>query len=130
MAPTLERILCVEDEPTIHPVIRLALKRVGNFDVRIYDNGEQALTEAPAFRPDLLVLDVVMPDMDGPAVLEKARQMPELANVPVIFLTGKSKPADVERLRALGAVGVIGKPFEVRGLAAQIQHIWDAFAAA
>ncbi|MBT6093572.1 MAG: response regulator [Rhodospirillaceae bacterium] len=128
MSGQLKRILCVEDEPDVQPVLRLALQRVGQFEVLICGSGEEALVDGPAFAPDLLVFDVVMPGLDGPATLAKARSIPELANVPAVFVTGKTKPEDIAHYHTMGVIGVIPKPFDIKGLSAELQRIWDSAA--
>jgi two-component system, OmpR family, response regulator len=125
MIARLEKILCVEDEPDVRSVIQLALRRVGKFNVMVCSNGPQALLDGPAFDPDLMMIDVIMPSMSGPAFLEAAREMPELASVPAIFLTGKTNPEDIARYNNAGAVGVIAKPFDVKGLSEEVLRIWN-----
>lgn len=121
----LKRILMVEDEPDIQTVARLALETVGGFTVAACDSGEQAVASAPAFAPDLILLDVMMPGMDGPSTLAALRRIPELAQVPVVFMTAKVQPQEVESFMALGAAAVIAKPFDPMTLADQVRAIWD-----
>jgi two-component system OmpR family response regulator len=124
-ASKLQRILYVEDEPDIQAVAQIALETVGGFTIKICQHGQQALAEAAAFKPDLLLLDVMMPDMDGPTTLVQLHQQPELAHIPAVFMTAKVQPQEVEQLRTLGAVDVITKPFDPMTLAEQIREIWD-----
>lgn len=98
----LERVLYVEDDPDIQTVAQLALEVVGGLTVKVCSSGEQALAEAEAFAPDMILLDVMMPGMDGPSTLAALRQRPALANVPVAFMTAKVQPHEVEQLIALG----------------------------
>jgi two-component system, OmpR family, response regulator len=126
MIAALEKILCVEDEPDVQSVIKLALGRVGKFDVMVCGNGHEALLEGPGFGPDLMVIDSLMPGMSGPNFLTAARKTPELAAVPAIFLTGKTNPDDLKHYRSVGAVGIIAKPFDVRGLSNEVHKIWNA----
>ena len=123
---TLQRILYVEDEPDIQAVARLALEMVGGFTVKICSSGEEAVREAEAFAPDMILLDVMMPGMDGPSTLKALRALPTLADVPVAFMTAKVQPAEVEQFKALGARDVIPKPFDPMTLHSQIQAIWKA----
>lgn len=120
----LKRILMVEDEPDIQTVARLALETVGGFNVATCDSGEQALALAPAFTPDLILLDVMMPGMDGPSTLSALRHIPALASVPVVFMTAKVQPQEVESFMAMGAEAVIAKPFDPMALADQVRSIW------
>lgn len=121
----LERILMVEDEPDIQTVARLALETVGGFTVAACDSGEQALAMAPAFGPDLILLDVMMPGMDGPSTLTALRRIPALQSVPVVFMTAKVQPQEVESFMGLGAEAVIAKPFDPMALADQVRAIWS-----
>lgn len=122
---TLNRILYVEDEPDIQTVALMALETIGGFTVQACSSGNEAIEAAQVFTPDLAILDVMMPGMDGPATLEALRKLPATANVDVIFMTAKVQPHEVERYREMGAVDVIAKPFDPMALAAQIQGIWD-----
>ncbi len=92
---TLHRILYVEDEPDIQAVAKLALEMVGGFTVKVCSSGEEALREAAAFAPDMILLDVMMPGMDGPSTLKALRELPSLAELPVAFMTAKVQPAEV-----------------------------------
>ena len=120
----LERILFVEDEADIQAVAQVALEAVGGFTVRICSSGEEALRVAEAFAPQLILSDVMMPDMDGPATLIALRRLPALADTPAIFMTARVLPQEVEQLRASGAMAVIAKPFDPMTLAQQIKDIW------
>ncbi|ATH79571.1 MULTISPECIES: response regulator [unclassified Halomonas] len=121
----LERVLYVEDDPDIQTVAQLALEVVGGLTVKVCSSGEQALAEAEAFAPDMILLDVMMPGMDGPSTLAALRQRPALANVPVAFMTAKVQPHEVEQLIALGAESVIAKPFDPMTLAPQVRSLWE-----
>lgn len=120
----LQRILYVEDEPDIQAIARIALEAVGGFVVKTCSSGEQALSEAEGFAPDLIMLDVMMPGMDGPATLKALRQQPALAAVPVVFITAKVQASEVAGYKDLGAVDVIPKPFDPMRLASQVSEIW------
>ena len=124
LASQLQRILYVEDEPDIQAVAQIALETVGGFTLKVCTHGQQALAEAAAFKPDLLLLDVMMPDMDGPTTLVELQKQPELADVPAIFMTAKVQPQEVAQLRTMGAVDVITKPFDPMTLPDQIRKIW------
>lgn len=122
---TLQRILYVEDEPDIQAVAKLALEMVGGFTVKIYSSGEAALREVVDFAPDMILLDVMMPGMDGPSTLKALRELPSLASVPVAFMTAKVHPAEVTHFKSLGARAVIAKPFDPMQLASQVRAIWE-----
>lgn len=125
MADKLMRILYVEDEPDIQTVARLALETLGGFTVEICSSGSEALSKAPGFQPQLILLDVMMPVMDGPATLKMLREMPQFAGTPVIFMTAKVQPSEVAGYKAIGAVDVIPKPFDPMTLSSQVQVIWQ-----
>ncbi len=125
MDKALERILYVEDEDDIRMVGEMALVDVGGFEVRSCSSGAEALAAAPAFRPDLVVLDVMMPGMDGPSVLRALRALPGTAAVPAIFMTAKIMPSEVAELKAAGALDVVPKPFDPMTLPDEIRAIWS-----
>ena len=122
----LERILYAEDEPDIQAVAKLALEMIGGFQVMICNNGSEALQKIPGFTPDLILLDVMMPLMDGPTTLKNLRADPATASIPVIFLTAKVQPPEVAMYQAMGALNVMAKPFDPMTLAAQVKQIWEA----
>lgn len=120
----LNRILYVEDEPDIRAIAKLALEEVGDFTVDLCGTGEEAVARAEAFAPDLILLDVMMPGMDGYATLRALRAREALAAIPVIFMTAKVQPAEVAHFRTLGALDVIAKPFDPMRLSDTIREIW------
>jgi CheY-like chemotaxis protein len=122
---SLSRILYAEDEPDIQAVAKLALQMVGGFEVMICNNGQEALDKVGEFAPDLILLDVMMPGMDGPTALQQLRANPATAAIPVIFLTAKAQPHDTAPYIAMGALGVIAKPFNPMLLASQVKHLWS-----
>jgi two-component system, OmpR family, response regulator len=121
----LQRILYVEDEPDIQQVAEVALEMVGGFTLNTCSSGEEAMKEAVAFKPELFLLDVMMPGMDGPTTLKALREEPSLVDIPVIFMTAKVQPSEVVELKSLGAIAVIPKPFDPMELANQIRTIWQ-----
>ncbi|MDX2271144.1 MAG: response regulator [Cyanobacteriota bacterium] len=121
---TLNRILLVEDDPDIQAVAKLALEAVGGFTVNICSSGREALQMAPQFSPDLILLDVMMPGMDGPSTLKALRELATFPTVPVIFMTAKVQTHEVEGYKQLGAMDVISKPFDPMTLSSQINDIW------
>ena len=124
MSKALSTILYVEDEPDIRTVAQLALETVGGFTVKVCGNGEEALQAGPTFKPDLLLLDVMMPGMDGPTTLAALRKDPSMKNTPVIFMTAKVQPSEIQHYRDMGALDVIAKPFNPMTLAEQVRSIW------
>ena len=123
---TLQRILYVEDEADIQAVAKLALEMVGGFTVKICSSGEEALREAVAFAPEMILLDVMMPGMDGPTTLAALRKLPALATIPIAFMTAKVQPQEVAHYKSLGARDVIPKPFDPMNLAKQMRAIWES----
>lgn len=115
------KILIVDDEADIRRIARLGLSRLGGCDVLEASNGREALLVARTERPDVILLDVMMPGQDGPATLEALRADTTTAPIPVVFLTAKAMPSEVARLEALGAAGVLTKPFDPRTLADQVR---------
>ena len=122
--PQLERILYVEDQADIQVIARIALERVGKFTVRICSSGAEALAAVDEFSPDLVLLDVMMPGMDGPETLRQLRLRDDIRNTPAIFLTAKVRADEVAALRAAGAIDVIAKPFDPMTLAQTIRTVW------
>lgn len=122
---TLSRILYVEDEPDIQAVAKLALEAVGGFTLEVCSSGQEAIDKAEAFAPQLMLLDVMMPEMDGPTTMKTLREIPALANVPAVFMTAKVQPQEVKEYKAQGAVEVIAKPFDPMTLASDINEIWQ-----
>lgn len=121
----LNRVLYVEDEPDIRAIAKIALERVGGFTVKICSSGEEALREAAGFAPDMILLDVMMPNMDGPAILKSLREQPALTATPVAFMTAKVQASEVAYFKSLGALDVIPKPFDPMALGAQVRAIWE-----
>lgn len=119
------RLLLVEDEEDIRAVARLSLERVGGWDVVEANRGEQALELATGERFAAIVMDVMMPGLDGPATLRRLQDDGLLDGTPVVFLTAKAQRAERERLTDLGAAGVIAKPFDPLTLPGQLREILD-----
>jgi len=122
---SLQRILYVEDEPDIQAVARIALEAVGGFTVKICSSGGEALESAIDFAPDLLLLDVMMPGMDGPTTLQELRKLPGLEATPAIFMTAKVQPQEIAEFKSFGALDVIAKPFDPMALPGQISAAWQ-----
>lgn len=119
----MRSILLVEDNEDIRAITEIALRHESRFDVVATEGGEDALRELQGRQFDAIVLDVMMPGMDGPETLAAIRQLPAVRNIPVIFLTAKAQPPEIQRLLDLGAVGVITKPFDPLGLGAKVEEI-------
>jgi CheY-like chemotaxis protein len=122
---SLQTVLYVDDEPDIREVVELSLGLVGGLTVHTCDSGERALEILPQLQPDLILLDVMMPRLDGPSTLQRLGADPNLNRIPVVFMTAKAMPQEVERFKQLGAVAVIAKPFDPMRLGEQVVSIWE-----
>ena len=120
---SLQRILLADDEPDILEISRIALETVGGFEVSVCLSGKTLLERLPEFRPDLVIVDVLMPDMTGPEVFEEIRRRPEYDEVPVIYLTGVIQEEELEDLRETGVADIILKPFDPMTLADRINGV-------
>ena len=121
----LASVLYVDDEPDIREIAALALGLDGTIEVRTAGSGVEALAVARERAPDLMLLDVMMPDLDGPATLVRFRAEAALAAIPVVFVTAKTLPSELARFRDLGAADVISKPFDPMRLADQVRLVWE-----
>ncbi len=117
------RILYVDDEPDIREIAVMSLQLNPDFDVRSASSGEEALSIAAEWHPDIIMLDVMMPDMDGPTTRQKLAADESTASIPVIFVTARTQQQEVERFMALDAAGVIAKPFDPMTLADQVTKL-------
>jgi len=123
----LEKILFVDDEGDIRTVAKIALERVGGFEVKAEESAEKALQRLNDWQPDLLLLDVMMPGMGGPALFSQLQTDERYKDLPVVFMTAKAQPKEVDDYRELGVLDVIPKPFDPFTLATQLQAIWMRF---
>jgi CheY-like chemotaxis protein len=117
-------VMLVDDEADIRTISELALREVGGWRVMVAESGTQALELAAAETPDVVLLDVMMPRLDGPSTLKRLREDLGL-EAPVIFVTSRARPSDVESYLSLGAIGVIPKPFDPMALPGEIRRIVD-----
>ncbi|OJH40756.1 response regulator [Cystobacter ferrugineus] len=120
---TIHKVLLVDDEDDIRTIGQVSLSRVGGWQTVLASSGADALAKAAAERPDLILLDVMMPGMDGPTTLARLRAQESTATTPVIFMTAKIQKQEVARYLELGAVGVIGKPFNPLTLPTDIKKL-------
>ncbi|MBT3907553.1 MAG: response regulator [Rhodospirillaceae bacterium] len=127
---SLNRIFLVEDDPDIQEIVLMTLKDLGGYAVDICSSGQEALDKIVGIQPDLILLDVMMPEMDGPTTLRAIRAMSEVKDTPVIFMTARSQTHEVAEYMELGAIDVIRKPFDPVTLCNQIENIWDRYNAA
>lgn len=122
---SLRRILLADDEPDIREISRIALETVGEFEVEVCDSGGELLRRLPEFKPDLVIIDFLMPDMEGLELLRAVRLVPGYEATPVVFLTGVIRGDDLETLGASDAEEVILKPFDPMTLAERINRVWN-----
>lgn len=127
MQPVLKNILYAEDEDDIRAIAQIALEDIGGFTVQYCANGHNVLETAKEFIPDLLLLDVMMPELDGPTTLHELRKMAHFSNIPVIFMTAKIQANEIEEYKSLGAIEVIAKPFDPMTLPELIQQAWNKY---
>jgi len=122
----LLRVLCVEDDDDIRRILRLSLEKIGRMTVELIADPAKAIDSIIAFRPQLVMLDWMMPEIDGPALLRKMRENPDTRAIPIVFVTAKASQRELAELRALGAAGAISKPFAPKDLPDQLRAIWNA----
>ncbi|WP_135078256.1 response regulator [Terasakiella sp. SH-1] len=125
MTKALTKILYVEDEPDIREIAQLVLENVGGFEVKAVDSGHKALDIINEFTPDLVLLDAMMPEMDGMTTFKEIRKLESFAQTPIAFLTAKLMDDDIKGFLSLGAIGVIAKPFDPMMLSDQIMELWE-----
>jgi CheY-like chemotaxis protein len=120
----LIRICYVEDDEDIQRIVRMSLERVGKMTVAVVSDPTQAIAAITEFRPDLVMLDWMMPVMDGPTLFKQMKLRPETSALPVVFITARASQPDLEELKTLGAAGTISKPFSPKDLPDQLRAIW------
>jgi len=125
MSDDLKTILYVEDDLHVRTTAKLVLEVIGKFQVRECSSGREALLAAKDFHPDLILLDVMMPDLDGLDTLAMLRRMPHLAATPALFVTGLTAEEDIVKYVRAGAIGVIPKPLMPLRLAGQLNTLWE-----
>ncbi|HEY9532441.1 MAG TPA: response regulator [Burkholderiales bacterium] len=120
----LNRICYVEDDEDIQRIVRMSLERVGKMTVEVVGDPTMALEAMTSFKPDLVMLDWMMPKMDGPAVFRQMKLRPDTSHLPVVFITAKAAQRDLDELAKMGAAGTISKPFSPKDLPDQLREIW------
>ena len=119
----VQKVLLVDDDADIRKIAALTLRKTAKWDVELASSGPEALCIAHIVNPDVILLDVMMPGMDGPAVLQALQSSDLTAHIPVIFLTAKIQQQEVERYLTLGVAGVLSKPFSTADLSNQIKRL-------
>ncbi len=126
----LKKIMLVEDDPDIRLITRLSLEVGGGYEVRVCASGAEAVRSAAAYAPDLILLDMTMPGMDGLAIMDALRKLPETAATPMVFFTANTQDQVRQDLLRRGALGVVIKPVEPNALVEQIRALWQRFRSA
>ncbi len=117
------KVLYVEDEQDIQTIARIALEKIGGFNLNVCSSGKQAIKEVADFVPDIILLDVMMPEMDGLETYQNIREIPGCQDIPVVFMTARVQTHEIKNYLAIGAVDVIAKPFSPMTLADQVNTI-------
>ena len=120
----LQRVCYVEDDEDIQKIVRMSLERIGKLTVEVVGDPLTAIDAMKAFKPELVMLDWMMPGMDGPTLYRRMKEVPEVRDLPVVFITAKASQRELDELRALGAAGTISKPFSPKDLPEQLRSIW------
>lgn len=119
----IKQVLLVDDDMNIRTLAKMGLEGLTDWKVELAGSGAEALTKAAEMQPDLIILDVMMPGMDGPTTLSELRKVESLAGIPVIFMTAKAQTHELELYQKMGAKGIITKPFDPITLPDDIQGI-------
>jgi two-component system, OmpR family, response regulator len=120
----LNRICYVEDDEDIQRIVRMTLERVGKMTVEVVGDPTMAIDAINAFKPDLVMLDWMMPKLDGVSLFRQMQARPETQALPVVFITAKASQRDLDELMKIGAAGTISKPFSPKDLPDQLREIW------
>jgi CheY-like chemotaxis protein len=120
----LSKLLLVEDDPDIREIAVMALEDIGGFAVQACEDGCDALVIAQNTRPDLIILDWMMPGMNGGETLARLREIDATSDIPVVFMTAKVRSDEIEKMLALGAIDVVAKPFDPVALPGRLRQIW------
>ena len=127
MEQKLAKILIVDDDADILTIAQYSLSIIPEIVIQCVGSGEEALKKALEFHPDLILLDLMMPRMDGRSTLKAIKLIPSVAGIPIVFFTARSQPKDLEELLKLGAIDIIIKPFDPVNLPAIVKGIWDKY---
>lgn len=121
----LKKILYAEDEPDVQTVVELTIQTMSDYQIKICDNGKKLLDCIGEYNPDLILLDVMMPEMDGPTTFKNLQLDDNTKNIPVVFMTAKAQVHEIETFKEIGVLGVITKPFDPINLCEEIREIWS-----
>lgn len=126
-ARPLIRICYVEDDEDIQRIVRMSLEKIGKMTVEVVSDPMTAIERMIAFKPDLVMLDWMMPGMDGPTLFRRMQETPGIKSLPVVFITAKASQRELDELRSLGALGTISKPFSPKDLPEQLKALWNSW---
>lgn len=121
----LKKILYAEDEPDVQTVVELTVQTMSNYAIKICDNGKKLLECVQDYNPDLILLDVMMPEMDGPTTFRNLQKNIKTKDIPVVFMTAKAQIHEIETFKQTGILGIITKPFDPLNLCNEIERIWN-----
>lgn len=121
----LKKILYAEDEPDVQTVVELTIQTMSNYIIKVCDNGRKLLDCVEDYNPDLILLDVMMPEMDGPTTFKNLQENAATKDIPVVFMTAKAQVHEVETFKQTGILGIITKPFDPISLCSEIERIWN-----
>jgi two-component system, OmpR family, response regulator len=122
----LKCVLCIDDEPDFQSIIKISLERLGGIKTHFCTDPQQGMARAREVRPDLILLDLLMPGLDGATLFEHFQADRDLALIPVVFLTAVMTGPEARKVNSLGAAGVLIKPFDVLELPRKLSAIWSA----
>lgn len=121
----LKKILYAEDEPDVQTIVEISVWSMSDYEIKICGNGKILLDCVEDYMPDLILLDVMMPEMDGPTTLKNLQLNEKTKDIPVIFITAKAQAHEVKLFEETGVIGVITKPFDPTTLCSSIKELWD-----
>lgn len=121
----LKKVLSIDDDQSIQDLVKIGFKKLSEPpEIKYLTSAKMALKIAPKFKPDLILLDVTMPEMDGVDALKKLKENPDTSSIPVIFLTAKDRDFEIKSLLSFGAIGVISKPMKINSFADEVYKLW------
>lgn len=123
----LKRVMHIEDDESIRMITSITLESIGNLEVLSCESGFLGLEKYPEFQPQVVLLDVMMPELDGPDTLEKLKEQYDLEDVMVIFMTAKVQQEELDHFKSIGGFDVIEKPFDPMSLTEKLQACWEQF---
>lgn len=122
---SLQTIFLVEDDPDIQIIAEMTFEEIGDYELSIFGSGMKLFDALETRMPQLILLDVMLPEMDGPSILKKLKAEPRTSAIPVIFMTAKVRPTDQREYNTSDVLGVIGKPFDPEEMVQTVERLWD-----